>query len=352
MRILNSNSAGALTILLATALTAASPSTAHFDPVISEMNARELALDEDPDAASHEKALLKGFKLLAKDSKGLKGDLKLANKLEKALRRGWKTDAELDDLFDELADDLVDEVAGAGEALDLIAEGLAEGKARDKVRSRMEKGDNFMAASAEEEVRARSLKFAAKALKQYEKGEKIALKSSPAPPSGTSFVTATVQGQPWASNNDFGPGVGGQVGVSLASGGIRRLTLRGRRILPSEDPPPPGSPPGAQLPGAENLLEISITGVTADIAPGTYFVGNNDGVSLSAAYTITDEDDNATTFIATSGSVTITEITALLGSGSAAGSFGFTVNDFEGETQIAIASGMFEAFALQRSTVE
>jgi hypothetical protein len=335
--------AAAAAVVLAAAA-AADPFTPHFQPLLAEMNQRDGALPLTGLTREQRKqrsALNRAYRALEADSTDLAGDLKMSLKMTKALEKGFPGDPEFGPLLDALHAALGGLAADGRDELEVAIAGLAEGKYRDRATAKLAKADAILLLAAEAETRVRRAAFQRKCWTVVLQGGKIVAKAAPGGPSGDSTVAATVDGSAWASNAQFGTAVVGLANVSASTGGLRKVLFTGRRILPhSADD---------DLPGETTRLQIMLSSIWADVAPGTYSVGGAEGVSVSATWTFEDEDGNATQAVALAGSVTIATTEVLLGSVSATGTFEFTMYDGVAGDSFPIASGTFDAFDLPRS---
>lgn len=336
--------------LLAAALAGsgfANPVTDHFDDLIDDLNGRDAGLpDPTPKELKGErKALDRAFRALAKDSSDAGGDLKIAKKMTVALEKGYPADESMALLLDGLYDGLDGEVEKAGqEVADLVAI-LEDGSPKTKAAARHAAAEGILLSSRGAGTRKLRATLLLKAWKGYAKAGKIAGQGEvEVPPAGGS-VTALLNGTPWATNGLFGAPVIGNVSGRNANDGVRSVVVIGRRFIPHTDPPPDSPGP---YPGAQQTVEIRITGTSTDITTGTWTIGGGGGVTVSAVFIEEDQDGNANLWLATSGSVTLTDLTMNLGSGTAAGTFGFSLFDGISQTTRTLGQGAFTAEGLVR----
>jgi len=336
----------------ALALAAAAPSRAEpihsdlFQPLLEEMNDREIALPFEGLSKEQKKqrsALRRSFKALAYVSKDLAGDLRTALKMTKALDAAYPNDFEMADLLTDLNGALGGLVHDGRDQLEVAIAGLAEGKYKTRSLAKLAKADAVFLEVTLPGTRARLAGLHRKCWSYIKSGLKIAEKGAPGGPTGSSVVTATVDGAGWTSNSQFGSAVVGIAQVSASTGGVRKVLFTGRRILPHSD--------NAQLPGETTRLQINMVATWADITAGTFQVGGGNGVGVSVTWTHEDEDGNLSQAVATAGLVTIETLEVTLGSVSATGSFQFTMYDGGTATTFPIASGAFEAYDLPRTEV-
>lgn len=337
---------GALLALCAPPPAAATPSTGAFQSLLVELNARDGALPATGgtrEQKKERKVLAKAFRALARESDGLAGDLAIAVKMTRTLERGYPGDSTILSLLDGTLDALEGLLRDGRDEVEVIVSLLAEGKWKDRSSAKLAAADAALVRSLEPGFLASRAKQLLKAWKQVEKGGKLAAKGDPGGSVGDSTMAATVKGLPWAANTEFGTGVSGLASVSEGSGGLRKVIVRGRRILPSS-----GNP---QLPGVTSTLQITVQTTRMDLEPGTWSVGNNlDGVSVSVSWIEEAEDGSVQNGVGLSGSVTLSTILVGPGSVTVTGTFGFTL--FDGSGTFAVSGGTFEAEGLPRVPVQ
>ena len=271
---------------------AADPFTPHFNPLLVELNARDAALPFPATNAAERRqraAIERCLDLFGVPSADIAGDLRLARRFASVIGRAFPGDAAFLAILAELDADLA---ADAGLIRDEVGDTvlqLSAGRIKDRANARLAQADALRDRAEIEPdavVRARCrLRSHARVVA----ASRIAARGQPEPPVSGSFMTATVAGLPWAANDDFGTGVSGSVDVSDTNGGVRRVRVTGRRILPSTLPPAkPTDPP---LPGDLSRIQITVTRVSQDIVAGVaYPIGTVDGVNATANWFAEDED--------------------------------------------------------------
>ncbi len=334
--------------LCAPAILRAEPVSAAFQPVLVELNARDAGLGTPAtkEEKRQRKALDRALRSLEMTSTALSGDLRIAKKMTAVLDRGFPSDGELGSLLDALVDGLQDEVRTARDQVQTLVATLEEGPPRAKAESRLSLADDALAAAPLEEVRSKRVAVLARAEKKVGQAEAAARKGDPAAPSGNATMAAEIDGVPWRANASLGAGVSGAVLVDGSTGGVRDLLVRGRMYLYTPNPDPKKDPTFDGI----RTVEIRVTSLHQDLAPGTYDIGP--GASFTAAATYIDEDaaGKGPVFHATSGSITLQSVTGSpLGAGGK-GTFGFTGWDPKTEATRSIALGVFDVSGLQRTS--
>lgn len=325
---------------------AADPFTGNFNDLLVELNDRDA--DLPPTGLTKEqrkgrRALNRAFRALAADSKDLAGDLAMARKMAAALEAGYPGDGVIAGLLSGLNDALGLGVIAGRDELEVSIALAAEGRLKDRALARLAAADALLAdagAAATQGLRARLLERAHRTSLQ---GSRLAEKAGPGGSTGSSSMSATVNGSPWAANDSFGTAVSGLAHVSESLAGVRKILVAGRRILPNGASPP--------LPGDTSRIQITLQSVSVNVAPGTFPVGTTDGINASATWTFEAEDGAFQQAVAVSGSIVLTSLTLKAGSVDAAGTFDFSFYDGVADATFPVASGTFEVFDLPRSTV-
>ena len=332
---------------------AADPFTDHFQPVLVELIARDAALPFPAENALQRRqraAITRCYNLLGVLSANLAGDLRIARRVAASIKVGFPGDAPFAAILEELDSDLG---ADADVVRDEVADTvllLAESRIKTRATARIAQADALWGQAEIETDAVRRARFRQRSHSKVVGAAALAAKGQPEPPVEGSLMTATVAGLPWAANNDFGTGVSGVVDVSDTNGGVRRIRVTGRRILPSTLPPEhPGDPP---LPGDTSEIRFTITRVSQDLVAGaTYTVGNADGVSTTASWFAEDEDGTVHNAVPLSGSISIDTIVLEFGQATVTGTFEFTMYDGVAAESFDIAGGAFEALDVPRVNV-
>jgi hypothetical protein len=339
--------AGLVPVAAATRPAAADPHADYFAGLIAELNDRDAALPETGLTSQQKReraALRKCFAALRADSTDLKGDLKMARKMAAALAVGYPGDGTLAGLLDGLNDALGNDVHSARDDLEVAIATVADGRPKDRAQAKLDAADVLLAeADAETEAAPRAL-LQKRAYALVDKGARIVAKADPGGPSGDSTMGATVDGDAWAANDQFGTAVSGFAEVSEAFGGVRRIVVVGRRILPDAGDPP--------LPGDETRIRLSLASSNDDITTGDFPVNFNGGVSASATWAFEPESGGVSNAVAISGTISITSLNAGTASVDVSGTFTLTMYDGIADTTFEITGGTFEAFDLPRYDVE
>lgn len=340
----------ALPLLLAAGLllpglprAAAVPSTGVFEDLLVEMNARDASLPTSgltKEQRRWKSALAKSFKALSSVSADLAGDLRIAGRIARALEKGYPGDPGFASLLDGAGDDLEALVVLGRDQLEVTASLLADGAPKTKALAKLALADDRLAISRSAPTATQRAKELGRTHRYVLQGTEAAEKGEPGGPAGDSRMTATIKGQPWAANSDFGTAVSGLATVGEASGGLRKLLVRGRRILPEGEPP---------LPGDESTLELSLQAVTGNLGPGTYSVGNSGGFSAGASW-IEETGAGFSNGLAVSGTITLSTVDVKLGSVTVTGGFSLTIWDGITGGTFSATSGLFEAYDLPRNT--
>ncbi len=327
---------------------AAVPFTDAFQDLLVELNARDEALPATgltPAQRKQKAALAKAFRALASDSQDVAGDLRTAGRMIKALGAGFPGDATLEGLHAGMLDDLEALVREGRDELEATLDLIEEGKPKIKAADALVEANGALLlvdGAATAPLRAKAL---SRAQGFVGKGFAAAAKGAPTGDGTGSSMAATIRGLPWFATSDFGTAVGGIATVSEA-GGLRSLLVRGRRILPKTGTPQ-GDPP---LPGKSSTLDLTIDAVTANIAAGTYAVGNVSFFGTAATFTEEDEDGTLHIAVAESGTVVLQTLDINLGSVTVSGTFSLTLRDGETGNTFTIVSGTFVAQGLPRTT--
>jgi len=331
---------------------AADPFTSHFNDLLAELNDRDAALPFPAENGAQRKqrsAIARCYRFLGKPSDSVAGDLRTAFRISKTVLRAFPGDPTFASLVAALDADLDAESVAIRDEVETTVLLLSEGKFRTKAFARLGQSDELRARADLEPDPVRRARFRDKSHRKVVVASRIADRGQPAPPADESLMTATVAGSPWAANNDYGTGVGGSVRVSDTNGGVRRIQVFGRRILPSVVPPEPPNPP---LPGDESRIDFTITRVSQDLQAGTtYTVGNADGVNTTASWFAEDEDGTVHNAVPLSGSITIDTIVLEFGQATVTGSFQFTMYDGVADQTFDISGGLFEAHDVPRINV-
>jgi hypothetical protein len=318
-----------------------------FQPLIVELNDRDELLQ--PPVSTEQKparkALDKALRAHAGTSADLGGDLLMAGKMDKALAIGFPGDTTLDAILEDLIDNLEATLVEERDDVADLIEVLEDGSPKDKAAAKLASADTLLGQAGAASTRSQRTALLRRTWKGLVKASRAASKGVVGVPTTGGAMQAQLDGASWQANSLFGAAVVGQIGVSEESEGLRRVVVSGRRFIPHTDPPP-GSP--GPYPGAQETFEIHVDAFTVDIATGTYFVAGGGGTVVTAVFTYEDEEGDVRTWIATSGSVTLSTLDVNLGSGSVTGSFGFTLYDPLTQNTRTIAVGTFSGTGLPR----
>ncbi|MCK6481871.1 MAG: hypothetical protein L6R43_17510 [Planctomycetes bacterium] len=323
---------------------AAGPSTDAFDDLLLELDDRAESLPSSgltKEQRKWKQAIDRSFRALGADSPDLAGDLRMAGRVAKALEKGYPGDATFGALLAGALDELESLLVLGRDQLEVTASLLAEGAPRTKALARLAAADDRLEAAGDAGTATLRAKEMGRAQRFVLQGAAAAAKGEPGGTPDESTMTATVKGQPWAANSDFGTAVSGLAAVS-EEGGLRRLLVRGRRILSVPADPAP-------LPGDESILELSLQASAGGLVPGTYPVGNVGGFSAGASW-IEETEAGLVNGLAVSGSITLSTVEVKLGSVSVTGGFSLTIWDGLTGGTFTATSGLFEASDLPRTT--
>jgi hypothetical protein len=325
---------------------AAYPFTAHFADLIDELNQRDIALPETDltkEQRRQRATINRAFHALVAPSTDLAGDMKMARRVAVALEAGFPGDGTISTLLSSLDDDLLVEVGNVRDEV-VVTLSLAEpGRLHDRAQAKIDDADALLAeadAAATEALRARLQERAHRTLLA---ANRLALRAGPGNGGGGSSMAAVVDGGAWQSNSDFGTAVTGSADVSTANDAPRRITVVGRRTLPSG-----GNP---NLPGDSSRIQLSFYSNNQDIVVGSYVTGTSSGVNSSASWIEELEGGSSSQAVATSGSFEITSLTVRAGSIDVEGTFDVTMYDGIADVSFTVASGTFQAFGLPRLNV-
>jgi len=322
---------------------AASPSTDAFQPLLQELNTREGSLPSSgltKDQKRWKKALVKSFRALEMESTGVAGDLRIGGRIAKSLEKGYPGDPTLGSLVSGALGDLEDLVVAGRDQLEVTASLLADGTPKTKALSKLALADDRIGRSRGASAASSRARELGRAQKFIDQGSAAAAKGDPGGPSGASSMKATIRGQPWAANSDFGTAVSGLAAVAETTNELRRVLVRGRRILPGSGTPP--------LPGDESTLELSLQAVSGALQPGTWTVGNSGGVSAGASW-IEETEAGLSNGLAVSGTITLSTVSVKAGSVTVTGGFSLTIWDGVTGGTFTASSGLFEAYDLPRT---
>jgi hypothetical protein len=336
----------ALSLALPAVRASADPFTSHFNDLVSELNLRDANLPVSgltQEQRRQRAALTRSFRALSVDAQDLSGDLLMARKMAGAIEAGFPGDATLAGILAVLNDDLAADVQAQRDETVILISIAQQGKLRTRAEAKLAVADSLFIAADEEETQAGEARTRLRGMKAVVQAAKMAVKAGPGGGTDTSTMTAVVAGESWAANPDFGTAVGGLADVSDSTGGLRKIIVTGRRILPRSTNP--------LLPGETSRIQLSLLSAGNDVVAGTYLMGNSEGVNASASWYFEDEDENATQAVSISGSIQVTSLVLHAGSVDIAGTFTLTMYDGIADVTFDIGSGAFEALALPRSSV-
>lgn len=322
----------------------ADPFTDHFDLLIGELVQRDGTIPipaVTKEQRRQRSALNRCYRALETMSVDVAGDLRLARKMTAALARGFPDDPEIEALTGDMDAGLAGDAVDIRDELEVTIALLAEGKLKTKASARLVQADALWALAEAEPETVPRVRLRLRSHVQVLKGAALAAKAQPGGPSNPSTMTATVDGSPWEANDDYGTGVSGLVQVSDTNGGVRKVLVTGRRILPSTGPPDPPNPP---LPGDSSRIQFTIQRVSQDLQAGaTYVIGTADGVNATASWYEELEDGSSSSAVAMSGTVTLDTLDLGFGLATVRGTFSLTMYDGVAGVTFDIAGGAFDA---------
>jgi hypothetical protein len=324
----------------------AAPFTGHFVDLISEMNDRDLALpieDPTPEQRRERRVVNRFFAFLAADSQDVLGDVKMARKMAVVLEAGYPDDGLIVGLLSALNDDLRGEIEGVAAEVELTLAVADAGRLRDRAEAKLVVAAAILADADAALTQALRARLQEKCLKTILAANRLAVRAGPGDPGSGSFFTALVDGSGWQSNGDFGTAVSGSADVSTGNGGVRKVSMSGRRIEPSNGEP--------NLPGDTTRLVMTFTSNNENIVPATYSIGTSNGVNASATWFEEPEAGGFVQAVAVSGTITITSLDINLGSIDLEGTFDLSMYDAANDVTFPIASGSFTVLGLPRESV-
>jgi hypothetical protein len=335
-----------LGLLAAAPGAAAAPNSDHFDALVAEMNDRDLALPFTgltKEQKKERRVVNRFFAALAADSADLAGDLRMARRMARNLEAGYPGDGVITGLLSDLDDALGDDIAAVRTEVESTLSLAEPGTLHDRAQAKIDAADLLLVEADEAGTQALRARLQERAHKALLAANRLALRAGPGDPGGGSVFTALVDGSGWQSNSDYGTAVSGSADVSTGNGGVRKITMSGRRILPSDGDP--------RFPGDSTRLVLSFLSNNENVIVGDYVIGTSNGVNVSATWYDEPEAGGFAQAVATTGSVSITSLTINLGSIDVQGTFDLSMYDAVADATFPIASGTFQVFGLPRQSV-
>ncbi len=324
----------------------ATPFTARFDDVLVEMNARDAVIPFTGGTKEERRqraALNRAFRALAVESADLRGDLAMARRIAGALEKGFPGDGSFPALLGGMNGGLAADANAERDATVVLISIAKEGAIRARAEAKLAAADALFIAADEAATETLRARCREKGFRAVLRAAALAVKAGTGGNDDASTMSAVVGGQPWAANTDFGTGVSGLADVSGSTGGLRRMVVSGRRILPlSTD---------SRLPGETSRIQLTLTSANANIVPGLYTTGTSAGVNISATWFEEDESENVSQAVSTAALIEVTSMTVRAGSVDMAGTFTLTMYDGLADVSFEIATGAFEAVGIPRNTV-
>lgn len=178
----------------------ADPFTSFFDNLIVELEARSTALEGSTDKAEikQKKTIDKLLKAFAKDSTGLDKDLKAAGKAIKKLAKAFPGDGTLEALIDAALTAAGGDIDALLDAAQDLVDTAPLGKCRDKAQKLLDQVEMLLHEADTTTDPAAVAKALTKALKQANKGGRLAAKALTCGPKlkpGISVATLEINGK-------------------------------------------------------------------------------------------------------------------------------------------------------------